>query len=251
VATPHAENLGVFGSGYVDHPQGILRLRSSREGRVVEVLIQEQDLVEKGQLLFRMEDTLIQLEQRAAEKAVEVATNRVAQLEAAKAVGFGLEIAEQQRLLAEMQLELVRQKLLECDIKSPCAGKIMRTRIQVGDLISPHSLEPAMELCPAGSRVVRAEVTQEFAGELFLGQRALLHDDAGADHTSYSGRVTRLADWFAQRRNSPLEPGELASERTIECLIEFDEFPERIRIGQRMQVEFQPRAVHASRPNLN
>jgi multidrug efflux pump subunit AcrA (membrane-fusion protein) len=69
VATPHAENLGVFGSGYVDHPQGILRLRSTREGRVVEVLIQEQDLVEKGQLLFRMEDTLVQLEQRAAEKA--------------------------------------------------------------------------------------------------------------------------------------------------------------------------------------
>jgi hypothetical protein len=89
--------------------------------------------------------------------------------------------------------------------------------------------------CPKGERLIRAEVEQEFAGQVTVGQTALVEDDTGTGAT-WTGKVLRVSDWFTHRRSILQEPLQFNDVRTLECLIAVAHGQPPLRIGQRVRV---------------
>lgn len=132
-------------------------------------------------------------------------------------------------------LDLAQLGLRECDVKAPTDGTALRVLVGKGETLGGLPKQPAILFCPAGPRLVRAEVEQEFAGNLRIGLPALILDDA-THATTWKGKVFRIADWYTQRRSILHEPLQFNDVRTLECLIALDPEAPLPRIGQRVRV---------------
>jgi hypothetical protein len=95
--------------------------------------------------------------------------------------------------------------------------------------------------CPSGSRIVRAEVEQEFARSLAMGQAASIRDDTNGEG-NWAGHVIRISDWYTQRRSIMQEALQYNDARTLECIIELDPNQPVLRIGQRVRVTLRSSA---------
>jgi multidrug resistance efflux pump len=132
--------------------------------------------------------------------------------------------------------EQAKYAVEECELKAPCDGKVLRLMVSVGDFMGPGPREPAIFFCPSESRIIRAEVEQEFANKIKEGAKVVVQDDA-RESGEWHGEVQRISDWFTQRRSIRFEPKQLNDVRTLECIIKLDD-PKGLRIGQRVRVIF-------------
>jgi HlyD family secretion protein len=127
----------------------------------------------------------------------------------------------------------------QCQVKAPDDGEVLRVLTSVGETLGTTPKMPAIQFCPTGPkhpRIVRAEVQQEWAARVKVGQSVVIEDDS-ATALRWPGRVKRLSDWFTHRRSIIQEPFQMNDVRTLECLVEITgPGPERPRIGQRMRV---------------
>jgi multidrug resistance efflux pump len=128
--------------------------------------------------------------------------------------------------------------LKQCRLAAPCKGTVLRVNVAEGDTLGPNPRQPAVEFCPAGPRIIRAEVEQEWAARVFKGQPAWIQDDASAG-ASWRGRVSRISDWYTHRRSILMEPLQLNDVRTLEIIVTLDPDQPPIKIGQRMLVTLE------------
>jgi multidrug resistance efflux pump len=187
-----------------------------------------------------------------SEKEIAAASEQCAELEAAVR---GEEAKLQELRLNDPALDIRRaradvaakqsrldQALLsldECQLKAPVDGKVLRIMVSRGDVLGPQPVRPAILFCPKGPRIVRAEVQQEFAGGLVVGQAVVIHDDSRSGPT-WRGTVRRLSDWYSHRRSIWQEPLQLNDVRTLECIIDLEPGQPPMRIGQRVLVQMMP-----------
>ena len=135
------------------------------------------------------------------------------------------------------QVEKAQLGVRECTIFAPCKGVILRRLVNVGEVLGQTPNRPAVEFCPSGDRIVRAEVEQEFAGKLFVGQKAEITDDMTGSG-EWHGEVMRISDWFTQRRAVLLEPMQYNDIRTLEVIIRMKpDAKNPLRINQRVRVK--------------
>lgn len=297
---------GVVCTGYVDLEHGIRSLAPLRPGRVAEILIKENQHVEAGTPLLRLETEDAKFQVDAAQSALSVAQvqleealkgeeqqrRRLAQQEAAlKAAGFRLdaarvvlrhkekqsrevvtpeevsttrdevkaleqaEIVEREKLAAvkaidpdlavrkaRAELNLARTRcaeaqhqLTECTLKAPAAGTVQRITVGAGDIATANPAQSIVRFCPDETPLIRAEVNQEFADRVKVGQSAVIRDDANS-RVSWRGKVERIAGFYQQRRPTTQDPSEYVDVRTVECWITLDSGQPPPRIGQRMRV---------------
>ena len=95
-----------------------------------------------------------------------------------------------------------------------------------------------MLFAPAGLRVVRAEVEQEFAHRVQAGMTATIQDEAN-NQVTWQGRVKRLgAAYLPKRSAGGPESFALggAEPRVLECLVELDPDQAAPLLGQRVRV---------------
>lgn len=161
----------------------------------------------------------------------------LAQLEKAQREDFALyavKAAEARLAAAEADLELAQKSERECVLKAPAKGVILRLQATKGGNIVPGYI-PAVVFAPAGKRVVRAEVDQEYLAKVHEGQKAVIQDESRLDSPTWKGTVKSVSKWVAQRRTLILEPGEINDVRTLEAVIEPDDDTGLV-IGQRMRI---------------
>ena len=143
-----------------------------------------------------------------------------------------IDVENKKRMIDKAQLAVN-----ECQIKAPCRGMILRQLINVGELLGPMSKGPALQFCPAGDRIVRAEVEQEYAGRVKVGQKAIIQDESTGEG-KWSGVVIGVSPWYTQRRDIRLEPQQFNDSRTLEVIIRLDdEGTSPLRINQRVRVK--------------
>jgi HlyD family secretion protein len=121
-------------------------------------------------------------------------------------------------------------------LKAPTKGRILRRLAHEGEALGASPKLPAVIFCPAGERIVRAEVEQEFAGLVRVGQKATIEDDANGAGTQWRGKVTSISDWYTHRRSILLEPLQYNDVRTLEVVLKLDDPKSQLRIGQRVRV---------------
>jgi multidrug resistance efflux pump len=148
--------------------------------------------------------------------------------------------------LAELDVQAKRQQVDRAEyalklqtVRAPVKGAVLRSTVTVGEVLGANPRQPALVFCPSGPRIIRAEVEQEFAGRVEVGQHARIQDDATGSG-DWRGRVERLSDWFAPRRSIILEPLQFNDVRTLECIIRLEgNNKSRLRIGQRVRVTLE------------
>jgi multidrug resistance efflux pump len=141
----------------------------------------------------------------------------------------------------EAQLNEARTALEEYNLKAPADGTVLRILVSRGDVVGALPKQPAVIFCPSGRRIVRAEVEQEFARSLAIGQAASIRDDSNGEG-SWAGHVIRISDWYTQRRSVMPEALQYNDARTLECIIELGAGQLPLRIGQRVRVTVRPAA---------
>jgi multidrug resistance efflux pump len=173
--------------------------------------------------------------QEKAKAAVRAARARLAALEAAKPE-VGIELAELDVQYKKAQLDKAKYSLQQCTVAAPAQGTVLRSMITVGDVLGPNPQQPAVIFCPDEPRIVRAEVEQEFAGRVSVGQKARIQDDATGGG-EWRGTVTRISDWYSHRRSQLFEPLQFNDVRTLEVIIALEgKSKQPLRIGQRVRV---------------
>ena len=140
-------------------------------------------------------------------------------------------------LAKEARRDQAQQALEECTLRAPADGEVLRVLVGPGDVLGAQPKQPAILFCPKKPMLIRAEVSQEFASRVHVGQHASIQDDTDASQT-WKGKVVRVSSWYTHRRSIMQEPLQLNDVRTLECIVAFDDpDPPGIRIGQRMLIK--------------
>jgi multidrug resistance efflux pump len=146
----------------------------------------------------------------------------------------------------EVQVRQARQALKDCDVVAPVDGKVLRVQVNKGESIGTQPKLPAILFCPsAKERIVRAEVSQEYAWQVAVNDRVRIEDDTRPEDSVYwEGKVTRLSDWYTQRRSILQEPLQFNDVRTLEGIVSITRDPSKppLRIGQRVRVKIEGKA---------
>ena len=205
-------------SGYITARQ-IATVSSQITGLITEVLVEEGMVVEKGQVLARLDDEIVQVDlalararltsQRAAVDSVKAnlaEAERVferaerlrpqglvseAQLTEATA-RFDALTADLQRAqadLAVLDLEVRRQeeRLEDHVITAPYAGVVTVKNAQTGEIVSPGSAGGGFTrtgictIVDMDSLEIEVDVNESFIGRVFSGQRVIANLDAYPD----------------------------------------------------------------------
>ena len=152
--------------------------------------------------------------------------------------GFGCLRAYDERFADVMFRIHAEFALKECVLLAPEDGTVLRVLTHPGEILGPTPAAPALQFCPKGPKIIRAEVLQEWAYRVDNGQEVTIEDDTFAGAT-WQGRVKRVSQWFAEKRHKIFEPFMVNDVRTLECLIEVTSEGRPLRIGQRVRVKIK------------
>jgi multidrug efflux pump subunit AcrA (membrane-fusion protein) len=203
--------------------------------------------------------------QQLNSKEVEATATTVHELEAAEAAenakleelqlldpATGVKRARADVKAKQARLDQARQGVEECLLKAPSDGTVLRILVSTGEVLGPHPQQPAVVFALEGKRWIRAEVTQEFAGLVAVGQIASIEDESStpalaADSRTgvtpvaltWRGKVFRIAGWYAPCRSTISDLLHLNETRSLECLIELAPDQPPLKIGRRMRVTIE------------
>ncbi len=85
-------------------------------------------------------------------------------------------------------VDLAKFALKECSLHAPSDGIVLRVLTHVGEVLGGNPTAPAIQFCPKGPKIIRAEVLQEWAYRVAAGQEVTIEDDTFAGAT-WQGRV--------------------------------------------------------------
>lgn len=136
----------------------------------------------------------------------------------------------------QADLKLAQLALEHTALKAPRDGTVLRVYVDKGESVGPQA--PAVEFAPNTPRVVKAEVLQEWAHLIHVGQEAIIEDDTHRG-PRWEGRVQSVADWIAPKRSRIIEPFMTNDVRTLETTLEFTGGDTPVRIGQRVRVKIK------------
>lgn len=259
--------FAAIANGKVDVEGGVIEVAARRGGVVDAVMVQEGDMVVKGQILARQEDDAAQLAvQRARANVNEaVAAMRLTQVnidtakreyeryEKLAATNFvaGQKLDSQRDAIAEAEARLASQQAAVASaqaglaqanydleltlIRAPADGRIVRRYANPGSGASTLNVSTMFDLEPATERIIRSEIVESSIPDVTVGQEAEIIPET--DQTKvYVGTVKRIAATFGARRLKSDSGNEASDERVVEVVVTAGDAP--FLIGQRVLVKF-------------
>lgn len=155
-------------------------IRPEIEGRIVEIGFEEGEPVEKGQQLFKLDDTIYEAELADAEARLDLAERNYERAKELFQKGAGTargrDEARSDYQIAEAAVHLARARLAKTTIEAPFAGVAGLRRVSVGDyLTAGHDLVNLEDIEPLK---VEFAIPERYLGSLRTGQRVQLTADA-------------------------------------------------------------------------
>lgn len=220
-------------------------------GRIKDILVNEGDYVEAGQLIAYMENDEIkaQVEQaranllRAQAELVEARQNwyRLSAISEKEIISWSqLDNAKMKRDVAFSNERKARADLMYAQalldntfIKAPFSGKIIRKYLSPGETITLEKLLPIVTLADVSKLIVRAEVVESDIRKVKLGQRAIITADAYPGE-EFLGKVTEISTSIGKKKILSDDPSEMVDTDVLETKIEL-EGTQKLNLG--LQVE--------------
>lgn len=256
--------------GLVDVEGGIIKLAASRDGIIRQVLVEEGDRVEAGQVLAVQEDRRARLSLRVAEAECEEVRAKLALLEirlaaaereqrrieplAAKGaaaqralheradrvrfLGAEISVTEAQLRTAEARKSAAAFEVEQRTIRAPVDGWIVRRMARPGDGASTLNVTTLFWFVPDTPRIVRAEVEEQFVGGLKVGMTAEIVPEADESKV-FRGKVVRIGQVHGPKRPVAYDPKERADVRVVESVLALADADRELLLGQRVMVKFK------------
>lgn len=254
-------------SGKVDVEGGVVEVAARHPGVVKEVLVQEGDVVKRGQILARLEDreallaaataraTVSQARSQLALAEVTLRTARREQERLSRLAPSGLVSRQQldqaadnlsnaeaqlaaQRAAVDTSQAQLAQAIYGADltlIRAPLDGRILRRYANPGAGASTLNVSNMFDLEPVAPHIVRAEILESALPDVHVGQAAEILSEADPTHVS-RGQVLRIAGTFGERKLKSDTGNEATDDRVVEVVVSADHTP--FLIGQRVLVKF-------------
>lgn len=149
-----------------------------------------------------------------------------------------IELASKNIEHSKQLLQEAKDELDRCRLVAKCDGTVLRLNVGVGSLLAPQARQAAVLLAPAGLRIIRAEVEQEFANRVAVGQPVTILDDASTGLT-WTGKVERVGEAYLPKRGQGPEALALSPDARpmLECVIALTAGSSPPpKIGQRVRV---------------
>jgi RND family efflux transporter MFP subunit len=267
VAAVPPSPYATIANGKVDIEGGVVEVAARRAGVISEVLVQEGDMVHRGQVLARQEDQDSRLAVKSASAAVAQAESQIplmqvnlhtAQREYERLRGLAAtKLVSQQQLdqsgdaVASAQAQLgiqqaavltARAQLAQAEysedltiIRAPMDGKIIRRYANPGGGASTLQVSDMFDLEPATRHIVRAEIVESAIPDVRVGQEVEITPETDPDKLAV-GSVIRIAAAFGARKLKSDSANEASDERVVEVVVSADNTP--YLIGQRVLVKF-------------
>ncbi len=266
--SPASSGIIAAARGYVDVEGGLSRVRTLRDGVVAEVVVLEGQAVKQGDVLGGLDRREADLAIRTAEAGLQQAKGQLEGLRAkvaaqarqverlrraakgqavsAQAVDEGETalaglraenaVAESAVSAAESRVETARYELTLRVFRAPVDGVVARRLVKPGDVVSAQALTELFTLIPNASRIVRAELQEQFVLLVHAGLEAEIISELD-DRIRTIGKVIRVGRFLESRRSSE-SPGERVDVRTADCSISLPQDVPFL-IGQRVSVRFK------------
>jgi len=234
---------------------------------ISEVLVQEGEVVRKGQVLARQEDVDAALAVNSARAAVAQAESQLAlsevtiettrreyerlkNLTASKLVpqqqldqaSDAMATAQAQLGVQRAAVQTARAQLAQSEyskdltiIRAPLDGKIIHRYANPGAGASTLNVSDMFDLEPAIPHIVRAEIVESAIPEVYVGQDAEMSSE-GDSTKVFVGHVLRIAATFGLRKLKSDSANEATDERVVEVVVSGADTP--FLIGQRVLVKF-------------
>jgi multidrug resistance efflux pump len=194
-------------------------------------------MLKEGVFKSRVAVDAAEAKYRALEELVEVEKNKLKLLEL-DLPAFHIDRAKADLTAKDALVRAAKLALERCELRAAEEGTVLRVLVNPGEWASPDARIPAVQFCPTGKRIIRAEVLQEWASLVEKGQKVVIEDDTRAG-PRWTGSVSQVSDWITHKRDIMIEPFMVNDVRTLECLIDVAPGGPPLRVGQRVRVTIQ------------
>lgn len=164
---------------------------------------------------------------RTSEKAVaaEVAAAKARyEKAAAGARPDEIRIAEARVLAAKARMDEARAMLEQAQVRSPCAGQILKVNAEVGEMVGPDSTQPAIVMVDTSRFCVRAFVEELDAPKVTEGMTVRVVAD-GLPGQEFAGQVSHVSPRMSQKTLWTNDPTEKSDTKVREICIVLDGTP--------------------------
>jgi len=148
--------------------------------------------------------------------------------------------AEENKTAKSAQLDAAKYALDQCELKADEDGKVLKVQAHVGELLGPNSQAHAILFAPNAGFIARAEVLQEWADRVHVGQEVTIETEPRSQQQRWTGQVRSVSDMIGPKRHIQMEPFVFNDVRILECVIDIPQAAtSQLRINQRVRVMFK------------
>jgi len=261
-------------SGYVT-PRVRATVAAKITGRVQEMLVEEGMHVEEGQILARLDSSDARERQKAAEAELRVARASIADIQvnladarrtlariqnlqkqgvasnqdldsaqaAVDSFSARLVLAQQQVQAAQAQLDVARQDVENCIVRSPFTGIAVSKDAQVGEMVSPISAGGGFTrtgiatIVDMNSLEIEVDVNESYLAKVSTGQKV----DAALD---------AYPEWHMPATVRTIIPTADRQKATVKVRISFDRLDPKILPDMGVKVTFLSTAPGDGKKNM-
>ena len=197
----------------------------------------KEDSVEKSSPLYKTIQELYNsgIAQLGEKKKAEQAKLKQLELQDAN---LKINQADAELSAKEAQLKQAVELLEHFKVRAPSDGTVLRVYAHKGETLGPNPRIQAIDFLPDAPIIVRAEVLQEWARHVKVGQEVVIEDDI-FNGPKWEGTVKSISKWYAPTRTPVIEPFRYNDVRTLECIIEVKDGGNDKMIGQRVRAKIK------------
>lgn len=192
VAVPSsATRAALSGSGTIEADE--VSLSPLTSGRIVSAPATEGARVKKGDVLFRIDDSVAKLQAAQAAAGVNAAKAARDQAKRDKKSSADISAAQAQLDQARAQLSLAQLSLSYCVVASPVDGTLLQIAMDAGENATPG--KTLATIARLDRLTVAVYIPETEIGKVRLGSAATASDDSGGTHTGTVTFVSSQAEF--------------------------------------------------------
>ena len=222
-------------------------------GRIREILVEEGDFVEKGEIIAILENDEIkaQVEQARANLLKTQVELKDAQqnLQRSRMVfqkgiisksdldsaQLRYDVAFAQLKREEADLEHSKAIFENTYVRAPFAGEITRRFLEPGETVTLERLLPIVTISDVSKIIVRAEIDETNISKLEIGQKAVISSDAYPGE-EFRGEVVEISPAVGKKKLISDNPAEMVDRDVLEIKIELDPSAKKLNLGLQVDV---------------
>tara|TARA_B100000579_G_scaffold318257_1_gene267787 strand:+ start:12607 stop:13716 length:1110 start_codon:yes stop_codon:yes gene_type:complete len=187
----------VIALGKLEPKGGVIDVQMPLEGVTSEILVKEGDIVQKGQVLMRLDPKLTKAKSIVLKNSLDINNTIKDKLENLVAVGAvsELQYLEQQLKIEEIKSQIKRNSIIlkYQEISSPIDGKVFDLQPkEIGYVARPG--EPLLKIVPFDNLLAKVEIDSRTIGFVKAGKKAEVSIDSfpATDFGVLEGTVTSI-----------------------------------------------------------